>query len=165
MPAFAKTRRVRHSANDMFALVADIEAYPEFVPLCERLVVRSRKEEAERTLLTATLTVAYKFLRESFTSRVTLDRPGMIIRAEYIEGPFRHLENIWRFEAADAGNSLVHFAIDYEFRSRTFAALMGAVFDRAFRKFADAFEARANAVYGADGRQSATAVPMALRDR
>jgi coenzyme Q-binding protein COQ10 len=77
-----------------------------------------------------------------------LDRKAGTIRAEYLDGPFKHLDNVWTFKAVDAGHSTVHFAIDYEFRSRTLSALMGTVFDKAFRKFADAFEKRADAVYG-----------------
>jgi len=148
MPRFATTRHVRHSATDMFDLVADVEAYPHFVPLCESLKVRSRKEEGGKEILIATMTVAYKVVRESFTTRVVLDREALIIRAEYLDGPFRYLENVWRFEPEGRGDSLIHFAIDYEFRSSALGLLMGAVFDRAFRKFADAFEARADAVYG-----------------
>jgi coenzyme Q-binding protein COQ10 len=94
------------------------------------------------------MTVAYTFLRESFTSRVTLDRSAMSIRADYIDGPFRHLENIWRFEPMDEDECLVRFSIDYEFRSRALGALVGAVFDRAFRRLAEAFEKRADVVYG-----------------
>ena len=95
------------------------------------------------------MTVAYKFIRESFTTKVVLDRPAMSIRAEYLDGPFKYLENVWRFEAKGDAESVVHFTIDYEFRSSALGLLMGAVFDRAFRKFTDAFEARADAVYGA----------------
>ena len=149
MPQFTTTRRVKHSADDMFDLVANVEAYPGFVPLCESLVVHSRRADGEREVLVATMTVAYKFIRESFTTKVVLDRPAMSIRAEYLDGPFKYLENVWRFEAQGEAESVVHFTIDYEFRSSALGLLMGAVFDRAFRKFTDAFEARADAVYGA----------------
>lgn len=148
MPQFTTTRRVKHSATDMFDLVASVEAYPGFVPLCESLVVHSRRPDGDREVLVATMTVAYKFIRESFTTKVVLDRPAMAIRAEYLDGPFKYLENVWRFEPHGRGDSLIHFTIDYEFRSSALGLLMGAVFDRAFRKFAEAFEARADAVYG-----------------
>ena len=148
MPQFTTTRRVRHSATDMFDLVANVEAYPGFVPLCESLVVHSRREDEGREVLVATMTVAYKFIRESFTTKVVLERPAMTIRAEYLDGPFRYLENVWRFEPHGRGDSLVHFTIDYEFRSSALGMVMGAVFDRAFRKFAEAFESRADIVYG-----------------
>ncbi len=148
MPQFTTTRRVKHSATDMFDLVANVEAYPGFVPLCESLVVHSRRVDGDREVLVATMTVAYKFIRESFTTKVVLERPAMTIRAEYLDGPFKYLENVWRFEPHGRGDSAVHFTIDYEFRSSALGLLMGAVFDRAFRKFAEAFEARADAVYG-----------------
>jgi coenzyme Q-binding protein COQ10 len=149
MPHFTTTRQVRHSATDMFDLVADVEHYPQFLPLCESLVVRSRTREGNRETLIATMTVAYKIVRESFTTRVVLDRDELIIRAEYLDGPFSHLENVWRFEPRGRGESVVHFTIDYAFRSRTLNLLMGTMFDRAFRKFTEAFEARADVVYGA----------------
>jgi coenzyme Q-binding protein COQ10 len=148
MPHFTTTRQVHHSATDMFDLVADLEAYPRFLPLCESLVVRSRRTAGDKEILIATMTVAYKFIRESFSTRVSLDRNAFLIHAEYLEGPFRYLDNIWRFEPRGRGDSVVRFSIDYEFRSRALSLLMGAMFDRAFHKFAEAFEQRANAVYG-----------------
>jgi coenzyme Q-binding protein COQ10 len=93
------------------------------------------------------MTVGYKLIRETFTSRVALDKPALKVRVEYIDGPFSHLENIWTFRDEPEG-SRVGFFIDYEFRSRTLSALMGSMFDVAFRKFARAFEERANEVYG-----------------
>ncbi len=149
MPHFTTTRPIRHSATDMFDLVADVESYPRFLPLCESLVVRSRRNDGDREVLIATMTIAYKLIRESFTTKVVLDREALVIRAEYLDGPFSHLENVWRFDPRGRGNSLVYFNIDYEFRSKTLSLLMGSVFDRAFRKFAEAFEARADEVYGA----------------
>jgi coenzyme Q-binding protein COQ10 len=149
MPAFTTKRRVRHSAGDMFGLVADVERYPEFVPLCRALKVRSRDRKENGTeVLVADMTVAYKLVRESFRSRVTLDRPNMQILVEYLEGPFSHLENRWTFHAAGDDGCEVEFFIDYEFKSRTLGMLMGAMFDAAFRRFARAFEQRADAVYG-----------------
>lgn len=153
MPSFTTERRVGHSATEMFNLVADVERYPRFVPLCDRLVVRTREKEGDKEILIATMTVAYRFLHESFTSRVTIDRSAMTIRAQYLDGPFRHLDNLWTFEPLGPNESKVRFKIDYEFRSRTLSALMGAVFDRAFRRFAEAFETRADEVYGAPGVQ------------
>jgi len=154
MPHFTTTRQVQHSATDMFDLVADVESYPRFLPLCESLVVRSRRTVASKEILIATMTIAYKIIRESFSTRVTLDRSAFFIHAEYLEGPFRYLDNIWRFEPRGRGDSLVRFSIDYEFRSRALSLLMGAMFDRAFHKFAEAFEQRADAVYGAPDHAS-----------
>ena len=149
MPRFETAHPVRHSAENMFALVADVERYPEFVPLCEGLTIRDRREKDGRTLLTADMSVGFKAVHETFTSRVMLDRENLAIQASYVDGPFRHLDNVWRFEPTGPESSIVHFAIDYEFRSRMLSMLMGSQFDRAFRRFTAAFEARADALYGA----------------
>ena len=148
MPSFRTTRHVRHSAQDMFALVADVERYPEFLPLCQALSVRSRRPlDGGREVVVAAMRVGYKAIRETFTSQVTLDPAGRKILVEYLEGPFRKMENEWTFEPADTG-STIGFFIDYEFRSRMFGVLMGSMFDSAFRRFAEAFERRADQVYG-----------------
>ena len=150
MPAFRNQRRVRHSAAEMFALVADVERYPEFVPLCRALKVRRREQSAAglETLI-ADMEVGYKAIRETFTSRVALDPARLKIVVAYIDGPFSRLENVWNFrDAPEGGGSTVEFFIAYEFRSRLLAAVMGAMFDAAFRKFSAAFEARADKIYG-----------------
>jgi coenzyme Q-binding protein COQ10 len=149
MPHFTTKRRVRHAATDMFDLVADVDKYPQFVPLCAAMKARSRIEkEGGITVMVAEMTVAYKIVRETFTSRVTLDKPNLKILVEYLNGPFRRMQNRWSFQPAGEGACDVEFFIDYEFRSRTLAMLMGAMFDAAFRKFAAAFEKRADEVYG-----------------
>ena len=149
MPEFTTTRRLRHSAADMFELVADVERYPEFVPLCSSLKVRRRIEGPEGVLiLVADMTVAYKLIHESFVSRVTLDRPNLQILVEYLEGPFSHLENRWTFRPTGERTCEVRFFISYEFRSRMLGLLLGSMFDLAFRRFATAFEQRADKIYG-----------------
>jgi coenzyme Q-binding protein COQ10 len=148
MPHFSTKRRVPHAATDMFDLVADVEKYPQFVPLCSALKVKSRTEKDGATVLVADMTVAYKIIRETFTSRVTLDRPELRIFVEYLSGPFKRMQNRWRFVPIGEDACEIEFFIDYEFRSRTLAAVMGAVFDAAFRKFAVAFEQRADEIYG-----------------
>ena len=148
MPQFSTRRRVKHSAADMFDLVADVERYPQFVPLCRSLKVRKRISEPEGIeILVADMTVAYKFLHETFTSRVTLDRPNLHVLVEYLEGPFSRLENRWTFHPTAAQTCVVEFFIAYEFRSRTLGLLMGSMFDAAFRRFATAFERRADRIY------------------
>jgi coenzyme Q-binding protein COQ10 len=148
MPQFSTTRRVRHAAAEMFDLVADVERYPEFVPLCRKLKVRKRIPEPEGVeVLVADMTVAYKFVHESFTSRVTLDRPNLQILVEYLEGPFSRLENRWSFRPIDERSCEVEFFISYEFKSRTLGLLMGSMFDLAFRRFTVAFERRADVIY------------------
>ena len=146
MPQFEVARVVRHSPEQMFDLVADVEKYPEFVPLCERLKVRQRRVIDGREVLIADLTAGYGPVNETFTSRVTLDRPQLVIAVEYIDGPFRHLDNRWTFRPAADGCE-VDFWISYEFKSRMLSALMGSMFDKAFRKFSSAFEARADRIY------------------
>jgi coenzyme Q-binding protein COQ10 len=148
MPQFSTKRRVPHAAGHMFDLVADVEKYPLFVPLCSALKVKSRTEKNGVTILVADMTVAYKILRETFTSRVTLDRPGLKILVEYLNGPFKRMQNRWTFHPVDENACDIEFFVDYEFRSRTLAALMGAMFDAAFRRFAHAFEQRADEIYG-----------------
>ncbi|WP_420393528.1 type II toxin-antitoxin system RatA family toxin [Acuticoccus sp.] len=149
MPQFQTTRRVKHAVDNMFDLVADVQAYPRFVPLCKALTVRRRDRLPDgREVLVAEMTVAYKFLRETFTSRVTLDRANNVIDVTYLDGPFKELFNRWTFTAVDEATTDVGFAIRYEFRSRALAAVMGSVFDHAFRRFAAAFEERADRVYG-----------------
>ena len=132
----------------MFDLVADVEKYPQFVPLCSALKVRSRADKGETTVVVAAMTVAYKLIHQTFTSRVTLDRPNLKIMVEYLDGPFSRLQNRWTFHATGENSCTVEFLIDYEFKSRTLAMLMGAMFDTAFRKFAAAFEKRADDIYG-----------------
>ena len=148
MPEFRTTRWVAHSAERMFDLVADVERYPEFVPFCEMLQVRGRRRDGEREVLVADMSIGYKLVRETFTSKVTLDRPALEISADYLDGPFRALENSWTFKPLPDGGSEISFCIQYEFRSRALAVLMGAMFDRVFRTFADAFEKRADQIYG-----------------
>jgi len=134
----------------MFALVADVEAYPEFLPMCQMLKVLKRdQDDAGDPRLIASMQVGFKAIRETFVSRVILRAAQNRIEVEYIDGPFKRLRNIWSFvDTAETGVSTVDFSIDYEFRSRTLSLLMGSMFDAAFRRFAQAFEERADKVYG-----------------
>jgi coenzyme Q-binding protein COQ10 len=149
MPAFQTKHRIRHSASKMFDLVADVESYPQFLPLCEGLRVRSRREVDGKLVLVADMDVGYKAIRETFTSRVTCERAALKILAEYIDGPFHHLENRWSFQEIEGGAAcLIDFRITYEFKSKMLGLVMGKMFDIAFHKFVDAFEKRADVVYG-----------------
>src|SRR5580700_10800017 len=153
MPQFSSKRRVRHGAPQMFDLVADVERYPEFVPLCKSLKIRQRTAKPDGTeIVIADMTVAFKLVREGFTSRVTLDRPNLKILVEYLEGPFSNLENRWSFEPKPDDGCDVGFFLAYEFKSRMLAVLMGTMFDAAFQRFAAAFEKRANAIYGSPSK-------------
>ena len=151
MPKFETTRHVAHSPERMFALVADIEKYPQFLPMCEALSVRTRKERDGVTVLIADMSVGYKAIRETFTSQVVLKPDENVIDVRYLDGPFRYLQNKWNFLPANDGGCEVHFFIEYEFKNRILGAMMGAMFDRAFRMFSGAFEKRANEIYGAVG--------------
>jgi coenzyme Q-binding protein COQ10 len=149
MPSFHTTHRISHSAAEMFDLVADVESYPRFVPLCRALRVRRREEKDGKLTLVADMTVGYKAIRETFTSRVTCERSKLKILVEYIDGPFKHLENLWVFHDRDEGRACsVEFYIRYEFKSHLLGAVMGKMFDAAFRKFVNAFEDRADVVFG-----------------
>lgn len=155
MTAFETSRRVGHRPENMFDLIADVEKYPEFVPLCKSLVIRSRAPQADGTeQILADMTVAYKLIQETFTSRVTLDKKNLRILVEYVDGPFRYLETRWAFASVGGGTD-VSFNVVYEFKNRMLSRLMGAIFDATFRKFADAFERRADEVYGRPAPQAA----------
>ena len=149
MPRYNSRRRVNHSASEMFDLVADVERYPEFVPLCQSLKIRQRSPGPNGTeVVIADMTVSFKLVRETFTSRVTLDRPNLNILVEYLRGPFSKLENRWTFEPKSDNSCEVGFYIAYEFKSRMLALLLGSMFDAAFQRFAAAFEKRADRIYG-----------------
>jgi coenzyme Q-binding protein COQ10 len=149
MPQFSSKRRVKHSASEMFDLVADVERYPEFVPLCNSLKIRQRTPKPDGTeIVVCDMTVSFKLIREAFTSEVTLDRPNLKILVKYLRGPFSNMENRWTFEPKSDHACDVGFFISYEFRSRMLAILMGTMFDTAFQRFAAAFEKRADVVYG-----------------
>ncbi|HRN84241.1 MAG TPA: type II toxin-antitoxin system RatA family toxin [Hyphomicrobium sp.] len=150
MPRFNTVRRVAFTPEQMFAVVADVERYPEFLPLVEGLTVLERKETPGGSELTATMTVGYKAITERFTTRVELSPETGEIRVRHLDGPFSHLENDWRFVAADGGSD-VHFTIDYAFRSTMLSLLVGAAFEKAVKSYTEAFEARARTLYGAAG--------------
>ncbi|WP_421850215.1 type II toxin-antitoxin system RatA family toxin [Oricola sp.] len=148
MPSFEDRTTVPHTATQMFDLVADVERYPEFLPMCEALKIRDLRVRDSKTMLVADMTVGYKLIRETFTSQVLLKPEDRAIDVSYIDGPFKYLDNRWTFVDRSAGGSDVVFFIDYEFRSRALGALMGAMFDRAFHMFSNAFQKRALEIYG-----------------
>jgi coenzyme Q-binding protein COQ10 len=152
MPSFRTTRRVPFTPRQMFDLVADVERYPEFLPLCEALIVRRREREGDVEILIADMTAGYKAIRETFTSRVQLDAARLEVTTVGVQGamgPFSRLENRWRLGAAPTGGGCdVDFAIAYELKSVMLQMVVGALFDRAFARYTEAFEARARIVYG-----------------
>lgn len=137
----------------MYDLVVDVESYPQFLPLCVGLRVKKRGEADGQLHLLADMSIGYKAIRESFTSKAVCDPKNLEIHVQYVDGPFKQLKNRWKFtniEPKEAGGKScrVEFEIEYEFKSGALALLMGSVFDMAFRSFAEAFEKRAKAVYG-----------------
>ena len=134
----------------MFDLVADVEQYPKFLPLCDGLTVRKREHAGDTEVLIADMSVGYHAIREGFTSRVVLDPGRLVVKAgsapEYPSGPFRSVENRWTFTEA-AGGCDVEFFIAYEFKSLVLQMLVGSLFDRVFRRYTEAFEKRAHEVY------------------
>jgi len=112
MPVFQSSRSVGYVPEDMFALVADVERYPEFLPLCEALKVRRRNMlDDGREMLIADMTIGYKAIRETFTSRVTLDSAAMKILVEYVDGPFSYMQNRWSFVPDNSGTRVEFLSI------------------------------------------------------
>jgi coenzyme Q-binding protein COQ10 len=143
MPTHAEQRVLPYTPEQLFALVADIERYPEFLPWC----IGARIKERQPNLVVADLIIGFKVFRERFTSRVVLDPPGKI-DVTYAEGPFRHLDNHWTFERAPEG-CRIGFFVDFEFKSRLMQKVIEVLFSEAVRRMVGAFEKRACDLYGA----------------
>jgi coenzyme Q-binding protein COQ10 len=161
MPAHQETRILPYSPEQMFALVADVERYPEFVPGCAGLRVRAREGQGRVEYLIADMIVAYGGLRERYTSRVCLDLRSGTVTATMVEGPFQKMETRWRFSQRPEGCE-IHFFIDFAFKSRLLSSVANLAFDMMARKMTDAFVARAHTLYGAGARQTQT---VAARQR
>ena len=144
MSTHAEKRVLPHRPDQLFDLVADVEKYPEFLPWCVAARVRSRDD----CVLVANLVIGFKGIREGFTSRVTLDRAAMKIQVTYENGPFKYLNNHWKFEDDGAGNCLLDFYVDFEFRSRLLQRVIEVLFNEAVRRMVGAFERRAAELYG-----------------
>ena len=148
MPDFLTHRHVAHSVDEMFSLVADVGRYPEFLPFCQKLAIRSRRVRDDVELLTADMTVAHLMFRQTFRSFVTLDRANTRILMTAAGGPLRRLDGRWIFRDGNSGGCEVGFSMSYELASRTLAVVMGPMLKAAFSNFVQAFERRAAAVYG-----------------
>lgn len=148
MPIHAEKRHMPWTPDQMYALVADVSRYPEFLPWCSGTRVRKREMVEGKEVLTADLIISFKMFRESFTSQVTLhpDRPQVDVA--YVKGPFRHLNNHWVFERGGAGGVDIDFFVDFEFRSVFLQKAMTAVFAQAMARIINAFEKRAGEMYG-----------------
>jgi coenzyme Q-binding protein COQ10 len=146
MPTHAEVRRLPYSRDQMFDLVADVERYPEFLPWCVACRIKRRSSP---TAFTADLIIGFKMFRERFTSSVGLDRPQRI-DVSYQEGPFRYLNNHWRFADTDDGGCAIDFYIDFDFKSKTLQKMIGTLFNEAVQRMVNAFENRAFSLYGTD---------------
>lgn len=144
MPRHTEKRNLPYAPEDMFALVADVKSYQEFLPWVAAVRIRSDSE----TEMVADLVVGFGALKETFTSRVKKDRPRSI-SVDYVEGPLKYLRNDWTFTPDGKGGTDVDFCVDFAFKSRIFESLAGQVFDRALRRMIFAFEERAEKLYGA----------------
>lgn len=142
MPTHAERQVVPYSAEQLFDLVADVGKYPQFLPWCLAARVRSHVGNE----LVADLTIGFGPFRESFTSRVSLDRPSRVA-VKYENGPFRYLNNQWEFSPKGSGTE-VSFFVDFEFRSRLLQAAIGVVFNEAVKRMVNAFRKRARDIYG-----------------
>ena len=143
MPGIRETRRLPYSCEQMFDLVADVAKYPEFLPWVVATRIRSDSESE----MTADMLVGFKAIREKFTSRVIKKRPDHI-EVFYVDGPLKDLDNDWNFRCLPDGGCEIDFCVEFTFRNAVFERLAGQYFDRAFRKMVEAFEKRADDLYG-----------------
>ncbi len=148
MTTHSETRILPYSAAQMFTLISDIERYPEFLPWCAAIRIRDRVTNGAVETIDADMVVSFKVFREKFGSRVILDRNAGTINVSYLDGPFRYLENNWKFKEIGEHECEVDFFVDFEFKSRTLQALIGVVFNQAMQQIVRAFEKRAHALYG-----------------
>lgn len=151
MPKHVEQRVLRHSPQQMFDLVADVERYPQFLPWC--LGTRVTKRDGDS--LDADMLIGFRMFRERFGSHVELDRASREINVRYTHGPFRYLVNKWRF-LPHAEGCEIDFSVDFEFRSRLLQKIIGSLFTEAVHRMVRAFEARAGEIYG-----PASATPQA----
>ncbi|MFQ5438454.1 MAG: type II toxin-antitoxin system RatA family toxin [Paracoccaceae bacterium] len=148
MPTHAEKRTMPYSARQMYDLVADVASYPRFLPWCAAARIKKRSRVPEGEVVEADLVISFKLFRERFGSRVTLRPDACAIDVVYLDGPFRYLNNHWRFIPLPDGGCEADFFVDFEFRSPVLQAVIGVVFNEAMRRIVRAFETRAEALYG-----------------
>jgi coenzyme Q-binding protein COQ10 len=142
------TRILPYAPRQLYDLVGDVERYPEFVPWVTKLRTWNRREDGPGvTLLDAEAEVGFSIIHERFSTRVRLDEPALTVGVSLLSGPFRRLENRWRFAEHPRGTE-VTFEIDFEFKSRLLTGLLSANFHMAVNRLIACFEARARALYG-----------------
>lgn len=158
MTTHSETRIVPYTADLMYSVVADVERYPEFLPWVVGLKVLGREQEAGCTVLKAEMSVGFASFMERYTSRVVLDPEKRAVDVAQIEGPFRILENHWRFTPQGQG-CRVEFSIAFEFRSLLLNMAAGAAFERVSKRMTEAFEVRAKALSVKTAAATAPAPP------
>ena len=146
MPTHTEKRIMPYTAKQMYDLVADVETYPDFLPWCAATRIRKVTKDSHKTIIEADLIIAFKVFRERFGSRVTLKAEKFSIDVEYLDGPFKYLNNHWIFRDVDGGCE-ADFFVDFEFKSRVLQALIGVVFNEAMQRIVKAFEMRADELY------------------
>ena len=151
MPTHSETRTLPYSAQQMYDLVADVAAYPQFLPWCAAARVRSttpiETAHGEGVEMLADLVISFKVFRERFGSRVGLYPETKHIDTEYLDGPFKYMKSTWDFADVDGGVE-VKFFVDFEFKNIILQKAIGLVFYEAMNRIVAAFEARAKALYG-----------------
>ena len=147
MPVHSETRKLPYSADQMYDLVADISAYPQFLPWCSAARIRSRSIQGECETVEADLVISFKVFRESFASRVELWNMAKKIDTQYLEGPFKHMKSSWEFVDTLSGCD-VRFFVDFEFKNAILRSIIGVVFNEAMQRIVRAFESRAEMLYG-----------------
>lgn len=148
MPTHSETRHLPYSAQQMYDLVADVAAYPEFLPWTAAARVRSVTPQDDGSqVMEADLVISFKVFRERFGSRVTLWPDACHIQTEYLDGPFKYLKSNWYFKDLQGGVE-VSFDVDFEFRNRLLQGAASMFFFEAMQRIVRAFEARAKDLYG-----------------
>ncbi|RLJ41670.1 coenzyme Q-binding protein COQ10 [Litoreibacter meonggei] len=148
MPSHREKRKLPYSADQMYALVADVAKYPEFLPWCSAARIRSRAEEGAAEVMLADLVISFKVFRERFGSKVTLWADDMKIDTEYLDGPFKFLKSTWDFRALGDCECEVEFFVEFEFKNRILQGAAGLFFNEAMQRVVRAFEARAQELHG-----------------
>ena len=148
MPRHSETRALPYTADQMYALVADVESYPEFLPWTSAARIRSRTQGVDGSeVMEADLVISFKVFRERFGSRVTLWPAVRRIETEYLDGPFEYMKSNWRLDEAETG-CIVHFDVDFALRSRLLQSAAELFFHEAMKRVVRAFEVRAKELYG-----------------
>ena len=135
-------RQSPFTAQQMFDLICDVDSYDQFIPYCTAARTRERTD----TEMLGDLAIGYKFLRETYTSKISMAREPLTVTVAQAKGPFRHLFNQWVFEDTDSGCS-VHFELQFDFAVPMLKKLIAPMMDRVVEKFIGAFETRALEIY------------------